>query len=105
VIHSSIPVIDNVGVLINDELFYPGDSFTVPDVEVGTLAAPAGAPWSKISEAIDYVLAVKPRRAFSTHQALLSVVGLNMWNDRLTAATEASGGAFTALAPSESMQL
>ncbi|MET0354518.1 MAG: MBL fold metallo-hydrolase, partial [Plantibacter flavus] len=31
VIHSSIPVIDNVGVLINDLVYYPGDSFAVPE--------------------------------------------------------------------------
>ncbi|MBK0296773.1 MBL fold metallo-hydrolase, partial [Bacillus sp. S34] len=28
VIHSSIPVIDNTGVLVNGRLFYPGDSYT-----------------------------------------------------------------------------
>jgi L-ascorbate metabolism protein UlaG (beta-lactamase superfamily) len=64
VIHSSIPVIDNLGVLVNDELYYAGDSYAVPDVEVGTLAAPIGAPWLKIGEAMDYVLALKPARAF-----------------------------------------
>ena len=35
VIHESIPVPDNVGVMVNDELYYGGDSYTVPDVEVG----------------------------------------------------------------------
>ncbi|MBM3717168.1 MAG: MBL fold metallo-hydrolase, partial [Actinobacteria bacterium] len=30
VIHESIPVVDNVGVLVNDALYYPGDSYTVP---------------------------------------------------------------------------
>ena len=34
VIHESIPVIDNVGVLVDGSLFYPGDQFTVPDVPV-----------------------------------------------------------------------
>ncbi|MCU1424624.1 MAG: fold metallo-hydrolase, partial [Microbacteriaceae bacterium] len=47
IIHSSIPVIDNVGVLVDDTLYYPGDSFTVPPVAVDTLAVPAGAPWLK----------------------------------------------------------
>ena len=32
VIHSSIPVIDNVGVLVNDTVYYPGDSLFVPEV-------------------------------------------------------------------------
>lgn len=45
VIHASIPVVDNLGVLIDDELYYAGDSFTVPEgVDVDVLAVPAGAP-------------------------------------------------------------
>ena len=106
VIHSSLPVVDNVGVLINDTLYYPGDSFTVPEgVEVDTLAAPAGAPWLKIGEAIDFVLAVKPRRAFPTHEMVLSVTGKSMANARLEWATEQGGGQFFALEPGESLEL
>ena len=83
-IHSSIPVIDNVGVLVNDALYYAGDSFAVPEgVEVGTLAAPAGAPWMKIAESMDYVMAVKPRRAFPTHEMVLSRAGKDLSNARL----------------------
>ena len=84
VIHSSIPIVDNVGVLVDDALYYPGDSFTVPEgVEVDMLAAPVGAPWLKISEAIDFVLAVRPRRAFATHEMVLSTVGKGMGGERL----------------------
>ncbi len=72
VIHESIPIIDNVGVLVNDAFYYGGDSYDRPDGPVEVLAAPIGAPWLKISEAMDYVLAVKPRRAFYTHDAPLS---------------------------------
>ena len=84
VIHSSIPVVDNVGVLVNGQLYYAGDSFTIPDgVEVDTVAVPAGAPWMKIGEAMDYVLALKPRRAFPTHEMVLSVAGKGLSNQRL----------------------
>ncbi|MCS0500316.1 MBL fold metallo-hydrolase [Protaetiibacter mangrovi] len=105
VIHSSIPVIDNVGVLVDDELFYPGDSYTEPGVEVELLAAPVGAPWLKIGEAMDYVLAVKPRRAFPVHDMTLSVAGKKMQSDRLQWATEQNGGEFTVLEPGESIDL
>ncbi|MBO9627546.1 MAG: MBL fold metallo-hydrolase [Microbacterium sp.] len=102
VIHSSIPVIENVGVLVNDELYYPGDSYAVPEgVEVRTLAAPLGAPWLKIGEAIDFVLAVKPRRAFGTHDMTLSVAGKTMHRQRLQWATEQGGGEFFALEPGD----
>ncbi|MCK2021943.1 MBL fold metallo-hydrolase [Microbacterium sp. kSW2-24] len=106
IIHSSIPVIENVGVLVNDELYYPGDSYAVPEgVEVGTLAAPLGAPWLKIGEAIDYVLAVKPRRAFGTHDMTLSVAGKTMHRQRLEWATQQGGGEFFVLEPGESLDI
>ena len=106
VIHSSIPIVDNVGVLINDVLFYPGDSFTIPEgIEVNTLAVPAGAPWLKIGEVIDYVTEVKPRKSFPTHEMVLSVAGKAMANGRIQAATEAGGGEFFPLEPNETLDL
>lgn len=106
VIHSSIPVVDNVGVLINDILYYPGDSFTVPKgVQVDTLAVPVGAPWLKIGEVIDYVLEVKPRRSFATHEMVLSVAGKTMGNARIQTATEQNGGEFFAIEPGQSIDL
>lgn len=106
VIHSSIPVVDNVGVLINDVLYYAGDSFTIPEgVTVDTLAVPAGAPWLKISEVMDYVMAVKPRRSFPTHEMLLSVAGKTISNARIQGATEDGGGEFFALEPGDTLDL
>ncbi|MEF2979360.1 MBL fold metallo-hydrolase [Subtercola sp. YIM 133946] len=106
VIHSSIPVVDNVGVLINDVLYYPGDSFTVPEgVDVDVLAVPVGAPWLKIGEALDFVLEVKPKRSFATHEMVLSDAGKNMGGDRIKWATEQNGGEFFALTPGDSLDL
>ena len=76
VIHPSLPIAQNVGVMINDLIYYPGDSFATPDGRpVDTLALPVAGPWMKISEAIDFALAVKPRFMFPTHDAVLSDVG------------------------------
>jgi len=106
VIHSSIPIVDNVGVLVNDALYYPGDSFTVPEgVEVDVLAAPVGAPWLKIGDAIDFVLAVRPRRAFATHEMVLSTAGKAMGGDRLKWAVEQGGGEYVALGPGDTLDL
>ena len=105
VIHESIPVIDNVGVLVNEQLYYGGDALVVPSVEVDTLAAPIGAPWLKVGDAMDYVLAVKPKRAFPAHEMTLSVAGKGLWNDRLAWATEQGGGEYFVLEPSESLDL
>lgn len=103
-IHPSIPIIDNVGVLVNDALYYGGDSFAVPGgVDVEVLAAPAGAPWMKISEAMDYVQAVAPRRAFPTHEMLLSQAGKALSNTRLAWATEQGGGEYLPLEPGDTI--
>ncbi|MFF0910279.1 MBL fold metallo-hydrolase [Microbacterium enclense] len=102
VIHESIPVVDNVGVLVNDALYYPGDSYTVPKrTHVRLLAAPVGAPWLKIGDAMDFVLAVKPDRVFATHDMTLSVAGKQMGASRLTWAVEQNGGSFVDLPPGE----
>lgn len=106
VIHSSIPVVDNVGVLINEVLYYAGDSFTIPEgVTVDTLAVPASAPWLKIAEVMDYVMAIKPRKSFPTHEMLLSVAGKSMSNTRIQDATENGGGEFFRLEPNDTLDL
>lgn len=106
VIHESIPVVDNVGVLVDDEFYYPGDSYAVPKgAKVALLAAPVGAPWLKIGDAMDFVLAVAPRQAFATHDMTLSVIGRDMGRARLRWAVEQNGGEFLALEPGESAEL
>ncbi|MFJ7493703.1 MBL fold metallo-hydrolase [Streptomyces sp. NPDC097727] len=72
VIHPDIPRITNIGFLVDGSLFHPGDALTVPDQPVDTLMLPVMAPWNKISEVIDYVREVGPRRAIDIHDALLT---------------------------------
>jgi len=105
-IHRSIPLIDNVGVLVNDQFFYGGDSLFVPKgVPIDTLAVPAGAPWLKIGEVIDFVEAVAPKRSFPAHEMVLSVAGKQMANGRIQAATESGGGEFFPLEPGDTLDL
>lgn len=106
VIHESVPMIDNVGVLIDDTFYYPGDSYALPDgAEVDVLAAPVGAPWLKIGDAIDFVLAVNPRRTFATHDMTLSSFGRGLGVERLTWATKQGSGEYVDLAPGQSIEL
>lgn len=75
-IADTMPAPANLGVMIESLLYYPGDSFTVPeDRYVDTLALPVAAPWLKISEVIDFLHAVHPHTAFPTHDAILSSSG------------------------------
>ena len=91
-IHSSIPIIDNVGVLVNRSFFYGGDALEPPGVAVETLAVPTSGPWLKMGEMMDYVLAVEPNRTFGVHDLLNSDFGNNMAGSRLAWSVEQSGG-------------
>lgn len=66
----------NLGILIDDRLYYPGDSFTVPEgKKVKELLIPVSAPWMKISEAVQFLLEIRPQYAFPTHDGILSSDG------------------------------
>jgi len=72
-IHPDIPIVDNVGYLVGDGAFYhPGDAFAVPERAVDVLALPTGAPWLKVSEAVDFLREVAPRVAVPIHEAVLA---------------------------------
>jgi L-ascorbate metabolism protein UlaG (beta-lactamase superfamily) len=76
VIHPDLPVVRNVCFLVGGAVFHPGDSFTLPGVPVRALLVPVHAPWLKASEAIEFVRAVKPERAFALHDGMLNERGL-----------------------------
>jgi L-ascorbate metabolism protein UlaG (beta-lactamase superfamily) len=72
VIHPDIAVIANNAYLVDGTHLHPGDSFTPPAEPVEVLFLPTGAPWLKLSEAVDYLRAVAPRTAVPIHEAVLS---------------------------------
>lgn len=97
-IHESYPRAQNVGVMINDLIYYPGDSLDAPNRPVDTLAIPAAAPWMKIGEAVDFLLAVKPRLAFPTHDAVASDAGKGIADRMLDEVAKANGIEYQRLA-------
>lgn len=103
VIHPDIPRITNVGYLIDGgRVFHPGDALTVPGRAVETLMLPVMAPWSKISEVIDYVREVKPQRAYDIHDALLTDLARPIYDRQIGAL---GGARHLRLAPGESTAL
>ncbi|MCU0153660.1 MBL fold metallo-hydrolase [Curtobacterium poinsettiae] len=103
-IHSSVQIVDNTGVLVNGRLFHPGDSYTDPGVPVEVLAAPVGAPWLKVGEMMDAVAAIAPSRAYPIHEATLSDIGYDMHTGRLREAVEPAGS-LVVLRPGESLTI
>ncbi|MET7492714.1 MBL fold metallo-hydrolase [Streptomyces sp900116325] len=95
VIHPDIPRITNIGFLVDGSLFHPGDALTVPDHPVDTLMLPVMAPWNKLSEVIDYVREVKPRRAIDIHDALLTDLARPIYDRQIGSLGGADHGRLT----------
>jgi L-ascorbate metabolism protein UlaG (beta-lactamase superfamily) len=74
-IYGGAPGTSNLGYLIDDGVYHPGNALHVPTNPVETLLVPACAPWLKLAEAIDFVRAVGPARTHPIHEAMLSDVG------------------------------
>ncbi|SDF77576.1 L-ascorbate metabolism protein UlaG, beta-lactamase superfamily [Lentzea fradiae] len=102
VIHPDIPVVDNLGYLVDETVFHPGDAYFVPDAPVDTLLLPTSGPWTKLGEAVEHVRAVKPRRVVQIHELMLSDLGQNSTRTFLTTLT---GVEETLLSPGESIDL
>lgn len=64
--------VENTSYFISGKFFYPGDAFYNPNRPVEILALPIAGPWCKISEVIDYTLAIKPKIAFPVHDGVLA---------------------------------
>jgi|SRR3989344_1902059 len=71
IIYPTWKMVENTGYFINNEFFYPGDAFYKLARPVDILALPVAGPWLKISEAIDYVLSIRPRISFPVHDGML----------------------------------
>lgn len=93
-IHPSIPTLPNTGVMINDQIYYPGDSFAIPTKPVAVLALPVSAPWLKFSETIDFLVALKPKVVFPTHDAILSDTGKALADRLASEFTQQVGGRY-----------
>lgn len=76
-ITEGLTVPPNIGVMINDTICYPGDSFALPanTNHIPLLALPVSAPWLKLDESLSCLKAIHPTRVFPTHDAILSTNG------------------------------
>lgn len=105
-IHASIPVVANVGYLVDDAVYHPGDSLIVPaGVAVKTLLVPVHAPWSKVAEVLDFVVSVRAPQAFQIHDALLNETGLSFTESHIARVGAEYGCTFRHLATGESVEI
>ena len=102
VIHRDLPSLSNVGYVINGDVYHPGDAYFVPEIPVETLLAPTSGPWTKLTDLVDFIRAVAPKRTVQIHDLMLSDLGRGSFarfTKRLT------GQELLTLAPGESLEL
>lgn len=101
--HPDAPPVDNVGFLVDGEVFHPGDALT--EVDVPTLLVPGQAPWLTVPDMIGYLRRTAPRRAYAVHDGLLNEWGLKVLDDVLAREAERAGADIRRLRPGESVEL
>ncbi|QOR71201.1 MBL fold metallo-hydrolase [Ruania alkalisoli] len=94
VVHRDLPVVDNVGVLVDGTLYHPGDSFDLPEAPVRVLAVPVSGPWLKLGEVLDFVAQVRASTVLPIHEVHLSEIGKRMVLARVEHVTAEYGGRF-----------
>lgn len=95
---------ENVGVLVNNSFYYPGDSYAVPNQAIKVLAAPASAPWLRVTEASQFIKDCKPGLVFPVHNAVLSEIGEEIHYRILSGAAQEVGSKWSVLKPAESIE-
>ena len=105
-IHKDLhPKFQNVGVIVNDTLYHPGDSLALPGKPIKVLSLPIIAPWEKVSESVDFLLEVKPELVFPIHDAMLSEFGFGLYDRWHNMAAEKLGASYRRLASFETIEI
>lgn len=98
-------LVQNTGYFVDEQLFYPGDAYTDPGKPVDVLALPVAGPWCKSSDAISYVLKLKPKKAFPVHDWLLNDDGIEFTYGLFTAQLSAKNIEFVQIRNDETKEL
>ncbi|MET7740932.1 MBL fold metallo-hydrolase [Streptomyces sp. NPDC005385] len=99
-VHGGRPDCANLGYIVDEGIYHPGDSLHVPDRPVETLLVPAQASWVKTTEVLDFVNAIDPQRSFAIHDAQINERGLSSVNAWLAEETD---NGYRYLRPGESL--
>jgi L-ascorbate metabolism protein UlaG (beta-lactamase superfamily) len=108
VIHPDIPQIDNTGFVLDvggKRVYHPGDSFTPAGGPVDLLLLPVHAPWSKLSEVVDFARTVGAARSLAVHDGLLNDLGLGLVDRVVGGLLDDDQHAFERVAPGSDVSL
>ncbi|REF35621.1 MBL fold metallo-hydrolase [Thermasporomyces composti] len=105
VIHPDLPPVPNIGFLLDDSFFHPGDAFTVPDRPVRALMVPTSAPWLRAADSINYIRTVRPELALSVHDGLYNDIGQGIVDSLIASMTESIESTYRRLTPGTSVEI
>lgn len=106
IIEGEVPC-QNIGVVIDERVVNPGDSFDLPDMDqqIEVLMVPSAAPWCKVPEGMAYIERAKPKMVIPVHNAVLSKLGNGINNNLLKKACDGVGAELKALEIGESLEI
>lgn len=97
-IYKERSLVENTGYFVGERLFYPGDAFNNPQIPVDILALPVAGPWCKALDAINFALAIKPKKVFPVHDGGLNELGTKtVYNGSIPAVLRENNIEFVAL--------
>lgn len=99
------PANQNYGVLVNDKLYYPGDSFTPCPKPHQVLAAPAMAPWLRFDDTTSFVPTSSASKFFPTHNGFLNDAGTDLYERMFKGLAEAIKKDYIFLAPGDLLDI
>jgi L-ascorbate metabolism protein UlaG (beta-lactamase superfamily) len=108
VIHPDLPRFANSGFVLDvagTRVYHPGDSFTPAGGPVDLLLLPVHAPWSKLSEVVDFAREVGARQSVAVHDGLLNDTGLSIVGRNLSALLDDDGHTYTRVEPGTDLDL
>lgn len=95
----------NIAVLVNNTVFHPGDSYTLPGKPIKVLCAPASAPWLRVSEASEFIKNARAETTIPIHNALLSEIGESIHYRILGEAAQQAGKQWRVLKVGENLEI
>ncbi len=99
------PQVENIGVLVNNKLYYPGDSFTVCQKPFIVLAVPKSGPWFRVSDSLQLFEKSNCQLVFPTHDGLLNEIGHGTINNWLKTFAERNNKNYHPLKIGESLEI
>lgn len=103
------PIVDNIspcknfGVIIDNILVNPGDSFADPSItKPNVLFVAISAPWLKIDEVMKYITLLAPNKVIPVHDGLLSPLGHKITDNWVKKACDDIGAEYLPLDSGES---